>query len=86
MRWRGRRRSANVEDRRGVRVGRRGGLSIGVILVGLVAMYFGVDPRVVMTIGSQLGGGQTTEQRVDYRPTAQEQEQTEFVGVVLADT
>jgi uncharacterized protein len=86
MRWRGRRSSSNVEDRRGVRVGRRGGLSIGVIVLGLVAMYFGVDPRMVMTIGSQLGGGQTAKQRVEYRPTAKEQEQTEFVGVVLADT
>lgn len=86
MRWRGRRRSANVEDRRGVRIGRGGGLSIGVIVLGLVAMYFGVDPRLVMQVGSQLGGGQVTEQQVDYQPTAKEQEQAEFVAVVLADT
>jgi len=86
MRWKGRRRSANVEDRRGVRIGKGGGLSIGVILLGLVAMYFGVDPRVVMQVGSQLGGGQVTEERVDYQPTAKEKEQAEFVAVVLADT
>ena len=49
-----------------------GGLSIGIIVLGLVAMYFGVDPRVVMQVGSQLGGGQVTEERVDYQPTAKE--------------
>ena len=72
MRWKGRRRSSNVEDRRGVRIGKGGGLSIGIIVLGLVAMYFGVDPRVVMQVGSQLGGGQVTEERVDYQPTAKE--------------
>ncbi len=86
MRWKGRRRSSNVEDRRGVRIGKGGGLSIGIIVLGLVAMYFGVDPRVVMQVGSQLGGGQVTEERVDYQPTAKEKEQAEFVSVVLADT
>ena len=86
MRWKGRRRSSNVEDRRGVRIGKGGGLSIGIIVLGLVAMYFGVDPRVVMQVGSQLGGGQVTEKRVDYQPTAKEKEQAEFVSVVLADT
>lgn len=86
MRWKGRRRSANVEDRRGRRISKGGGLSIGVILLGLVAMYFGVDPRVVMQVGSQLGGGQVTEEQVDYQPTAKEKEQAEFVAVVLADT
>lgn len=86
MRWKGRRRSANVEDRRGMRISKGGGLSIGVILLGLVAMYFGVDPRLVMQVGSQLGGGQTTEQSVAYQPTARDKEQAEFIGVVLADT
>ena len=85
MRWRGRRRSSNVEDRRGRRVGKGGGLSLGVILLGLVAMYFGVDPRIVMQLGNQLGGGGATQQ-APYQPSAKEQEQAEFVAVVLADT
>ena len=85
MKWRGRRRSSNVEDRRGMRVGRAGGIGIGTILLALVAMYFGVDPRLVMDVGSQLGG-QTTTRQVDYQPTPQEQEQVDFVKVVLADT
>ena len=86
MRWRGRRRSSNVEDRRGIRIGKGGGLGIGTILLGLAAIYFGVDPRLVMDVGNQLGGGQITEQRVDYQPTVKDKEQAEFVGVVLADT
>ncbi len=85
MKWRGRRRSSNVEDRRGMRVGKAGGVGIGTILLALVAMYFGVDPRLVMNVGSQLGGTSTTRQ-VDYQPTPQEQEQVDFVKVVLADT
>ncbi len=86
MRWKGRRRSIHIEDRRGLRVRRGGGLSLGVLLLGLVAVYFGVDPRVVMQMGGRLGGGQVSEQRVEYRPTAKERERAEFVSVVLADT
>ncbi|WP_456405301.1 KPN_02809 family neutral zinc metallopeptidase [Thiolapillus sp.] len=86
MKWRGRRRSTNVEDRRGMRVGKAGGIGIGTIILALIAMYFGVDPRLVMDVGSQLGGGQMMEQKVDYQPTPQEQEKVEFVKVVLADT
>ena len=55
MRWQGRRRSSNVEDRRGTSIKRGGG--IGIILLALVAMYFGVDPKLVMDVGSQLGVG-----------------------------
>ncbi|WP_419608693.1 neutral zinc metallopeptidase [Thiolapillus sp.] len=61
MKWRGRRRSTNVEDRRGMRVGKAGGIGIGTIILALVAMYFGVDPRLVMDVGSKLGGGQVTD-------------------------
>jgi len=86
MRWKDRRRSTNVEDRRGMRMKGAGGLSIGVLLLGLVAMYFGVDPRLVMQVGSQLGGGQATQEKVDYQPSVKEREQAEFVSVVLADT
>lgn len=85
MKWRGRRRSTNVEDRRGMRIGKAGGIGIGTIILALVAMYFGVDPRLVMDVGSQLGRGQTTTQ-VDYKPTAADKEKSDFVSVVLADT
>lgn len=85
MKWRGRRRSANVEDRRGVRVGKAGGIGIGTIILALVAMYFGVDPRLVMDVGSQLSGGQSSIQ-ADYKPTAADLEMKNFIEVVLADT
>ncbi len=86
MKWRGRRRSTNVEDRRGMRVGKAGGIGIGTIILALVAMYFGVDPRLVMDAGSQLGGGQIATQQTDYQPTEADREKAEFVAVVLADT
>ena len=45
--------SSNVEDRRGSGGGMRmgGGIGIGTIALALVAMYFGVDPSLVMNIG-----------------------------------
>ena len=49
MRWTGGRRSRNVEDRRGRRIGRKtAGGGIGVIVIALIAMYFGVDPSVFL--------------------------------------
>jgi predicted metalloprotease len=84
MRWQGRRKSANVEDRRGSRVKRGGG--IGIIVLGLIAMYFGVDPKLVMNVGSQLGVGGSQVEQTDYKPSAAEQEKAAMVETVLADT
>lgn len=84
MKWQGRRRSSNVEDRRGSRVKRGGG--IGIIVLGLIAMYFGVDPQLVMNVGNQLGVGGSKVQQVDYKPSAAEQERAAMVETVLADT
>ena len=43
------RKSSNIEDRRGARspIG-RGKIGIGTIVLALVAIYFGVDPSVVL--------------------------------------
>lgn len=93
MRWRDGRRSDNIEDRRGQRIslggglprlplGRRGGL--GIIIFALVAMYFGVDPSVIL---SMLSGGQPVVVGTGQPPRPQaEQELADFVSVVLADT
>ena len=86
MRWQNRRRSSNVEDRRGTRMVSKGGLSIGVIVLGLVAMYFGVDPKLVMDVGSQLSSGETRVEQTDYKPTAEEQQLAAMVETILADT
>ncbi len=49
MRLGNQRRSVNVEDRRGVRMGRGiAGGGVGVVIVALVAMLLGVDPGVVL--------------------------------------
>jgi len=79
MRWEHGRRSDNIEDRRGMRVG--GG--IGAIVLALVAMYFGVDPSVVL---NQVGNQAPTqeEQQATFRP--EEEKLKEFMSVVLADT
>jgi predicted metalloprotease len=87
MRWRGRRESDNIEDRRGLRVGRTAGIGgIGLVAVYLISMYFGVDPSVL------LGGVQTSQVGSEpgssepYQESASEAEQRERIAVVLADT
>ncbi len=87
MRWRGRRESDNIEDRRGMRVGRTAGIGgVGLIAVYLISMYFGVDPSVL------LGGVQTSQVGSEpgssepYQESASEAEQRERIAVVLADT
>ena len=49
MRWQTGRRSDNIEDRRGMSVGKGvAGGGIGVIVIALIAMFMGVDPSVVL--------------------------------------
>jgi uncharacterized protein len=83
MRWEGRRASQNVEDRRGMRFGKAGGIGLGGVVLALVAMYFGVDPSVV------LQGVQQPSQQAEqgpYQESPEEAQLREFVSVVLADT
>jgi predicted metalloprotease len=85
MRWRSGRRSTNVEDRRRVRVTRKAaGGGIGIVVIALIAMYFGVDPSIFL---SQVGptSSVSTQQTTRKIPAA-ENELAEFVSVVLADT
>ena len=85
MRWRGRRQSENIEDRRGSRVSRGvvgGGL--GTVALVLLAMYLGIDPSVVLQ-----GVGTTQVGQPDGQPTTEsplEAEWREQIAVVLADT
>lgn len=86
MRWKSGRKSSNIEDRRGVRISGKtvagGGLTT--IILVLVAMYFGIDPGVVM---QNVNPNQATEERVEQVTlSAAEKELTDFVAVVLADT
>jgi hypothetical protein len=83
MRWESWRRSDNVEDRRGRRVTRGvAGGGIGALILIVVAMLFGVDPRLLLQ-GVPAGGGETVE---PYQPTPEEERLADFVRVVLGDT
>jgi predicted metalloprotease len=85
MRWKDGRRSANVDDRRRVRLsGKAKGGGIGIILLALVGMYFGIDPGIILQQGANLSGPAVQESK--YVPTAEENDLAEFVSVVLADT
>jgi predicted metalloprotease len=57
MRWKSGRRSTNAEDRRGVRLSRKAtGGGLGMIVLALVALYFGVDPSFILNMGGGPGG------------------------------
>ena len=86
MRWQGRRRSSNIEDRRG-----RGGApkllggGLGTIAVILLAMYFGVDPTPLLE-GIQSSGQVSS---TGTRPGAEDLKNdplADMVSVVVADT
>jgi predicted metalloprotease len=93
MLWRGGRRSDNIEDRRGAGGFGGGGFGgggikiggLGIVVVLLIGMFFGVDPTTLL---SQLeGGGAGYEQESGtVGSSAQDDEMKQFVSVVLADT
>ena len=77
------RESSNVEDRRGGRGGGAGrSIGIGTVLLALVAMYFGVDPSVVLQGSAELPAQQ---QGAAKAPPADDPA-ARFVSQVLADT
>jgi len=86
MRWKTGRRSSNVEDRRRVRMtgGKLKGGGIGIILLALVGMYFGIDPSVILN--SNLVDGEGTKQQSSIQTSPEEDRLADFVSVVLADT
>ena len=83
MRWQGRRSSSNIEDRRGVRLTRGGGIGIGAVVLALIAVYFGQDPSIFLQGAQQ---GVIEQEQVPYQESADEAQLREFVSVVLADT
>lgn len=88
MKWRNRRVSHNIEDRRATG-GRRGGKKVGgvsAIIITLAAMYFGIDPNRVFSLLENTGGGSSSVQQSNFQPSAEQQQLAEFTGVVLADT
>ena len=87
MKWQGRRKSNNIEDRRrssgGAAVGGIGGL--GVIVVVVVGYFLGIDVSPLLN-GLDLGqgGGISSASNMDITPA--DEQAAEFVSVVLADT
>ena len=98
MRWRGRRQSDNIEDRRGsghTRQRRRRGVGGGaMVLVVLAGLFFGEDVSNILGLILQSNGEQVVQQsdpshtqRSAGAPSrGQNDEAAKFVSVVLAET
>lgn len=82
MRWKGRKQSSNVEDRRGLSAKGIAGGGIGTIVIVLVVLLLGGDPT------SLIQNIQTSDQTTtsNYTETAEEKELAQFVSVILAET
>jgi len=82
MRWKGRKESSNVEDRRSISAGGKGlvGGGIGTIAIVLVVLLLGGDPTSI------LQNVQLDEQTTNYTETVEDKELSQFVSVVLAET
>lgn len=83
MKWKGRRASSNVEDRRGMGLAGKGviGGGLGLVIV-LIVTLLGGNPSDL------LGNMQMTDSsnNTSYEESEQEKELAQFVSVVLADT
>ena len=82
MRWRDERQSENIEDRRGIGGGKIAIGGLGGIVLLVLALLFGVDPRQLLRQLPQEGGDTQTTR--SYSP--EEEELKKFVAVVLAQT
>lgn len=80
MKWRGRRESDNVEDRRGSRGGLAIGGGLGAIVIAVIYLIMGGDPNEVLN--------QTLQQQTQAPAVRSEAEEelASFSKVVLADT
>ena len=78
MRLDNERESDNIEDRRGMSTGGRGlvGGGIGTIVLALVAMYFGVDPSIVLNQAGNLSNTPSTADAPANVRTSPQEEQT----------
>ena len=87
MDTKGRRKSSNIEDRRGMSAGKIGGGlgGLGIIIAIVFTLLNGGDAGdVAKQIHGQITQNGSTNE--EYTPTAEEEQLAEFVSVVLADT
>jgi predicted metalloprotease len=81
MKWKGRRESSNIEDRRGMGGKTIIGGGIGGIVIILLFTLLGGNPGDLINNMTS-----TTDSNTPYKESAQEKELADFVSVVLADT
>ncbi|HLW07971.1 MAG TPA: neutral zinc metallopeptidase [Marinilabiliaceae bacterium] len=88
MKWQGRRKSENVDDRRGM--GSKGKLVAGggivAVIVILLQLFGGETGQQIAPIIEQFNQGQSTQQVQQRELTTQEKQLGDFAGTVLADT
>lgn len=86
MRWQGGRESENVEDRRGMSPAMVGG-GIGSLIIILLGLFLGIDPRPLLQIlGGGAGGGGAAPQQRERELTEEEKQQGEFVRKLMGMT
>ncbi|WP_264558890.1 neutral zinc metallopeptidase [Flavobacterium sp. N2270] len=88
MKWKGRRQSDNVEDRRGMSTKGKaiaGGGLLGIVIL-LLNAFGGENAKMLTPVLEQLNQGQQTEQVQERQLTAEEMELGDFAKTVFADT
>lgn len=84
MKFDGRRRSSNVEDRRGIKMGKAGGMGLGgIIIVGIIMWLTGNNPLDALRMA---GTESAMEQSSDYKETEEDKYLMDFASAVLAGT
>lgn len=91
MKTEGRRQSENIEDRRGkgggAPMGRAGVGGLGLIIIVVLALVFGVDPRQFLGQMEQGAAGTSAPGPTEpYQESGEEAKRSAFIKVVLADT
>ncbi|HMP16964.1 MAG TPA: neutral zinc metallopeptidase, partial [Gemmatales bacterium] len=88
MRWEDREKSTNVEDRR--RLSPQAGMALGGggIIILIIALIFGLDPRKVANVIGQVQGNGAGQGQVDpnIQFTPEQERQADFSKVVFGDT
>lgn len=88
MKWKGRRQSGNLDDRRGMsssgKIAAGGGIIAVVVL--LLQFFGGETGQQLAPIIEQISNSQTTQSVVERELTPSEKETGEFMATILADT
>jgi predicted metalloprotease len=88
MRIEDQQRSTNVEDRRGMTVGRGiAGGGIGIVVIALIAMFMGIDPSLLLNSPLTTGPAmQAPQPQVPTKAPSREDKMADFVAAVLGST